>query len=146
MRASRRTRRRLHLPGLPQGWRIRTPVQLSRKNVVLLVAAAALCWMSWSLVQEIGLNHDLSSQTAALRQQNAAIAAQNRYARQDVRNVSSGAWDEQQARIDGYARPGERVLVVGTPPPPQAVAPAPRQGPHNPFQAFWDWVTGSSPR
>ncbi|MFZ0216065.1 MAG: septum formation initiator family protein [Candidatus Dormiibacterota bacterium] len=133
------------MPYLPTGWRVRIPVQLSRENIVLLVVAVALVWMSWSLVQELGLNHQLSAQKAQLAQQNAQIAAQNRYARQDVRNVSSGGWDEEQARTDGYARPGERVLIVSTPAAPQAVAPPPRKQAQNPFQGFWDWLTGSSP-
>lgn len=149
MREPRRRRpfRPLALPSrsrLPKRWRLRIPVQVSRENVVLLVVAVATVWMSWALVQAIGLHGQMSAQAAELRQQNAQLAAQNHSAEQDVQNVRSGGWNEQEARMDGYTRPGERVFIVAAPPSPQAVSPPPRKEVPNPLQRFWDWLTGGS--
>jgi cell division protein FtsB len=149
MREPRRRRRfkPLALPSrnwLPKSWRLRIPVQVSRENIVLLVVAVATVWMSWALVQEIGLHGQLSAQAAQLREQNAQLAAQNHSAQQDVQNVRSGGWNEQEARMDGYSRPGERVYIVASPPSPQAVPPPPRKVVPNPLQRFWDWLTGST--
>jgi cell division protein FtsB len=148
MREARRRRRftPLALPSrnwLPKSWRLRIPVQVSRENVVLLLVAVATVWMSWALVQEIGLHGQMDAAAAQLREQNAQLAAQNHSAWQDVQNVSSGGWNEQEARMDGYTRPGERVYIVAAPPSPKAVpAPPPKPVP-NPVQRFWDWLTGN---
>ncbi|MGH7922289.1 MAG: hypothetical protein ACREQM_20475 [Candidatus Dormibacteraceae bacterium] len=147
MRERRRTLRFLPLPAFPKSWRLHIPVQVSRENVILLVVAMATVWMSWALAQEVGLHAQMSSEAAALRQQNGALAAQNHSSSQDVQNVRSGGWNEQESRIDGYTRPGEKVYIVAAPPPPQAVAaPPPRRQATNPFERFWDWLTGSPPR
>jgi len=149
MRKARRRRRPLSLPllsrGLPKSWRVRIPVQVSRENILLLVVAVATVWMSWALVQEISLRSQMSAQASQLRQQNAQLAAQNQSARQDAQNVQSGGWNEQEARMNGYTRPGERVYIVAAPPSPQAVPAPPRHHPTNPFQSFWDWLTGTAP-
>lgn len=150
MREARRRRRSVSLPllsrgRLPKSWRLRIPVQVSRENVLLLVVAVATIWMSWALVQEIALRGQMSAQAAQLRQQNAQLAAQNHSSRQDAQNVRSGGWNEQEARMDGYTRPGERVYIIAAPPAPRPVPAPPRHRATNPFQGFWDWLTGSAP-
>ncbi len=148
MREPRRRRRftPLALPSrnfLPKSWRLRIPVQVSRENVVLLMVAVATVWMTWALAQEIGLRGQMSAEAAQLRQQNAQLVAQNHSARQDIQNVRSGGWNEQEARMDGYTRPGERVYIVAAPPSPKAVPPPVQKALPNPVQRFWDWLTGS---
>ncbi|MBO0708893.1 MAG: septum formation initiator family protein [Candidatus Dormibacteraeota bacterium] len=148
MREARRRRRPISLPllsrnWLPKSWRLRIPVQVSRENILLLVVAVATVWMSWALAQEIGLRAQMNAQAAQMRQQNAQLAAQNHSARQDAQNVQSGGWNEQEARMQGYTRPGEKVYIVAAPPSPQSVPAPPRKQAANPFQRFWDWLTGS---
>lgn len=150
MREQRRTLRflPLALPSrdwLPKSWRVRIPVQLSRENLILLAVAVATVWMSWALVQQIALHAQLSAQAAQVRQQNAALAAQNHSSAQDVHNIRSGGWNEQEARMAGYTRGGEKVYIVAAPPPPHAVTVPPRKQSDNPLVRFWDWLTGSSP-
>lgn len=150
MREARRRRRSILLPllsrsRLPKSWRLRIPVQLSRENVLLLVVAVATVWMSWALIQEISLRGEMSAQAALLRQQNAQLAAQNHSTRQDAQNVRSGGWNEQEARMEGYTRGGEKVYIIAAPPSPQAVPPPRRVQATNPLQRFWDWLTGSTP-
>ena len=149
MREARRRRRfrPLALPSkswLPKSWRLRIPVQVSRENVVLLLVAVATVWMTWALAQEIGLRGQIHAEAAQVSQQNAQLAAQNYSARQDAQNVRSGGWNEQEARMDGYTRPGERVFIVAAPPSPQAVPAPPRPPAKNPVQRFWGWLTGSA--
>lgn len=150
MRKARRRRRSLSLPmlsrgWLPKSWRVRIPVQVSRENILLLVVAVATVWMSWALAQEISLRGQMSAQAAQLRQQNAQLAGQNQSARQDAQNVQSGGWNEQEARINGYTRGGEKTYIIAAPPSPQAVPAPPRKQATNPLQRFWDWLTGSTP-
>lgn len=150
MREPRRRRRftplaLLSRSPLPKSWRLRIPVQVSRENVILLIVAVATVWMSWALAQEIGLRGQMSEQAAQLRQQNAQLAAQNHSSWQDVQNVRSGGWNEQEARMEGYTRPGERVYIIAAPPSPQSVPAPPRKQAANPLHRFWDWLTGSAP-
>jgi cell division protein FtsB len=149
MRKARRGRRLipaalLSKDWLPKRWRVRIPVQVSRENIILLVVAVATVWMSWALVQEIGLRGQMSAQAAQLRQQNAQLAAQNHSSQQDAQNVQSGGWNEQEARMDGYTRQGEKVYIVAAPPSPHAVAAPSRKQATNPFRRFWDWLTGGT--
>jgi cell division protein FtsB len=96
--------------------RVPTSLRLTREKALLLALVAAAIWMSWSLVQELALNHQLNEQAAHLRQQNASLQAGNQNDRSDARAVESGSWDQEQARLDGYARPGEKVYIVNTSP------------------------------
>lgn len=128
---------------LPKRWRVRIPVQVSRENILLLVVAVATIWMSWALIQQVNIRDQISAEAAQLRRQNAQLAAQNHNSQQDIQNVRSGGFNEQEARMDGYTRPGERVYVVAAPPAPKAVPAPPRPRPVNPFQRFWDWLTGA---
>ena len=91
-------------------------MRLTREKALLLALVAAAVWMAWSLVQEVALNHQLGQQADDLRQQNAAMQTSNQDDRRDAKAVESGSWDEEQARLDGYARPGEKVYIVNASP------------------------------
>ena len=96
--------------------RVPASLRLTREKALLLALVAAAIWMAWSLVQELALNHQLSQQAADLRRDNASMQASNEDSRRDAKAVESGSWDEEQARQDGYARPGEKVYIVNTNP------------------------------
>ncbi len=72
--------------------------------------------MGYAFVQEAYLSHQLSQQALVLRQQNAAIQAQNGGYSRDIQALMSGAGSEEQARLNGYARSDEKVYLVGAPP------------------------------
>ena len=92
-------------------------VRLSHQTVLLAGMAVIGLWMVGSIIQELSLNQSLSQQAASLRDQNAALRSTNDAYRKDVGAVTSGAAAEEEARKDGYARSGEKLYIVGTPPP-----------------------------
>jgi len=93
-----------------------------RKTVVGLAAAAALVWAGIAFAQEAYIGHKLSQQVSDLRKQNTGIAAQNAGYRKDVQGLTNGTADEEEARLNGYAKPNEKTYLVTTPPsaPPNA--------------------------
>lgn len=115
---------------------------LTRETILFLVIVAAAVWMGWSLVQEVGLTHQLNQQVGQLRQQNASIQASNEQYQRNINGVSSGSTAEQDARNDGYQRPGEKVYVVAAPTPAPAVAWPGRTVSANPLTRLWDWFSG----
>ncbi|MDQ6771596.1 MAG: septum formation initiator family protein [Candidatus Dormibacteraeota bacterium] len=107
-------------------------------------------WMAVAFLQEVRFTRDLSSQAAGLRRQNAAITGQNGAYRHDIAASASGAAAEEEARQNGYSRPGEKVYIVaGAPaasPPPAPVKTTPT-GPTSGrlkalSTAIWAWLTG----
>ena len=97
------------------------------RNIVLLIAAAAvLVWAGTAFAQEAYLSHKLSQQVSDLRQQNAQIASQNAGYKKDVAALSSGTADEEEARLNGYAKPSEKLYLVTTPSPSAAPSPSPK--------------------
>lgn len=108
---------------------LRNSFQTSRRAprtsevLVLIALALTAAWMAYAFAQEVMAGRHISQQAAALRQQNATLQAENNGYEQDIAAVASGAASEEEARQNGYARPGEKVYVVATPPPqPAAVA------------------------
>jgi cell division protein FtsB len=97
-----------------------------RDLVLLVVVGAVLIWGGVAFVQEAYISHRLSQQAAELRRQNAEIAAQNAGYKKDVQALSSGVADEEEARLNGYAKPNERLYLVTTPPTP---SPSPSSSP-----------------
>lgn len=93
-----------------------------RKLVILLVAAVALAWAGVAFAQEAYVSHRLSQQVTDLRKQNTEIAAQNAGYRKDVQGLTSGTADEEEARLNGYAKPNEKLYLVTTPPSPSPSA------------------------
>jgi cell division protein FtsB len=94
--------------------------------VLLVVAGIVLVWVGVAFVQEAYLSHKLSQQVSDLRHQNTQIAAQNAGYQKDVQALSSGTADEEEARLNGYAKPNEKLYLVTTPPTP---SPSPSASP-----------------
>ena len=94
-------------------------------SVVFLVVAI---WVGYAFAQEAYLSHKLTQQAADLRHQNAVIASQNQGYKKDVQAITSGSANEEEARLNGYAKPSERTFLVTTPPSPSpmpAASPSP---------------------
>ena len=88
------------------------------RNVVLLGAiGVVLAWAGVAFAQEAYVGHKLSQQVSDLRRQNSDIAAQNAGYRKDVQALTSGTADEEEARLNGYAKPNEKLYLVTTPSP-----------------------------
>ena len=100
---------------------------LGVRNVVLLLAAGiVLLWAGIAFAQEAYLSHKLGQQVSDLRRQNAQIAAQNAGYKKDVAALSNGTADEEEARINGYAKPTEKLYLVTTPSPVPTPSPSPK--------------------
>ncbi len=97
-----------------------------RKPVMVVVFLIAAAWAVYAYAQEAFVGHRLAQQVSDLRNQNALIAAQNAGYRRDVQAITSGAADEEDARLNGYSKPQERVYIVTAPPTP-AASPSPTQ-------------------
>jgi cell division protein FtsB len=98
---------------------------LSMRHVVTsAVFLVVAIWVGWAFAQEAYLSHKLSQQAADIRHQNAVLAAQNQGYRKDVQAITSGSANEEEARLNGYAKPNERTYLVTTPPSPSPTAPA----------------------
>lgn len=110
------------------GGTLRTSAFGVRHAVIGLVAAVGFVWAGAAFAQEAFLSHKLTDQVANLRKQNAVLAVQNGGYRKDVEAIRSGVANEEEARLNGYARPNERlylVTAVATPSPsPSAAATA----------------------
>lgn len=97
-------------------------------SVVFLVFAI---WAGYAFAQEAYLSHKLAQQAADLRHQNSALATQNQGYRKDVQAITSGAANEEEARLNGYSKPNERTYLVTTPPSPSpSPAASPSPSPH----------------
>jgi cell division protein FtsB len=103
---------------------VRTGGVTMRHLVMLAVFAVVALWIGWAFVQEGYLSHKLSQQSADLRRQNAALAAQNVGYKKDVQAITSGSANEEEARLNGYAKPDEKTYLVTTPPSPSPTPPA----------------------
>ncbi len=98
---------------------------LSMRHVVTsAVFLVVAIWVGWAFAQEAYLSHKLSQQAADIRHQNAVLAAQNQGYRKDVQAITSGSANEEEARLNGYAKPNERTYLVTTPPSPSPTPPA----------------------
>lgn len=98
------------------------------RNLLLLVTVGVvLAWAGVAFAQEAYVSHKLSQQVSDLRRQNAEIAAQNAGYHKDVQALTSGTADEEEARLNGYAKPNEKLYLV-TPPSP-VPSPSPKTSP-----------------
>jgi cell division protein FtsB len=94
-----------------------------RQTILLIAAGLALMWAAVAFAQEAYISHKLQEQVSELRRQNAEIAAHNAGYRKDVEALTNGTGDEEEARLNGFARPNERIFLVTTPspsPPPRS--------------------------
>ncbi len=103
---------------------VRTGGLSIRHAVMLVIVLVVATWVGYAFVQEGYLSHKLSQQAADLRHQNAVLAAQNQGYKKDVQAIASGSADEEEARLNGYAKPNERTFLVTTPPSPSPTPPA----------------------
>jgi cell division protein FtsB len=111
-------------------------VLLSHQTFLLAAMAIFGLWMVGSLFQELSLNQSLSQQAASLHDQNAALRTTNDAYRRDIGAVTSGAAAEEEARKDGYARSGEKLYLVATPPPSTPAPAAARKQASSPLDAL----------
>jgi cell division protein FtsB len=95
----------------------------ARRLIAGLVIGATVIWAGVAFAQEAYLSHKLSQQVAALRTENAVIAAQNQAYRKDVQGITSGSASEEEARRSGYARPNEHLYLVTVSPSPSPTPP-----------------------
>jgi cell division protein FtsB len=118
-----------HSKAIVAAGNVRTNALGVRRAIVIGVVAILALWTAYAFAQEAYIGHKLTQQVADLHRQNARLAAENKGYRKDVQSVTSGAANEEQARLSGYARPNERVYLVTAPPSPTPSAPAPTPGP-----------------
>jgi cell division protein FtsB len=97
---------------------LRTSAFGVRHAVIYSIIVAAIVWAGIAFVQEAWIGHKLSQQVSELRKQNTVLAAQNQGYKKDVQALTSGSADEEEARLNGYARPQERLYLVTSPPTP----------------------------
>jgi cell division protein FtsB len=103
---------------------------LGVRRALLVVAVLALgVWTAYTFAQEAYVGHKLSQQAADLRRQNVVLAAQNQGYRKDVQAITSGAANEEEARLNGYARAQERLYLVTAAPSPVPASPSPTASP-----------------
>ena len=96
--------------------------------MVAVVTVLAI-WTAYAFAQEAYIGHRLAQQVSDLHRTNARLAAENSGYHKDVQSVTSGAANEEEARLSGYARPYERLYLVTAPPSPTPATPAPTPGP-----------------
>ncbi|TMF44259.1 MAG: hypothetical protein E6I23_07845 [Chloroflexi bacterium] len=107
---------------------VRTGGLSMRHAVTSIVFLVVAIWVGYAFAQEAYLSHKLSQQAADLRHQNVVIASQNQGYKKDVQAITSGSANEEEARLNGYAKPNERTFLVTTPPSPSptpAASPSP---------------------
>jgi len=101
-----------------------------RQMIVLVVAGAALIWGGIAFAQEAFIGHKLSQQVSDLRRQNSDIAAQNAGYKKDVQGLASGTANQEEARLNGYAKPNEKTyLVTAQASPSPSPSPSPSASP-----------------
>jgi cell division protein FtsB len=97
--------------------------------IILIAAVAALVWGGIAFAQEAYVSHRLNQQVSEIRRQNAEIAAQNAGYKKDVSALQSGTADEEEARLNGYAKPSEKLYLVTTASPSPSPAASPSASP-----------------
>jgi len=117
-----------HSKALSVAGSVRTNFFGVRKAVVVLAGGAALVWAGIAFAQEAYVVHNLSRQVSELRRQNAEIARQNTGYHKDVQGLTNGTADEEEARLNGYAKPNEKTYLVTAPASPSPTA-SPRPSP-----------------
>ncbi len=97
---------------------LRTSAFGMRQAVLTAVVLVALIWAAVAFAQEAYIGHRLSQQVGDLRNQNVVLAAQNKGYKKDVQAITSGTANEEEARLNGYAKPQERLYLVTAAPSP----------------------------
>jgi len=89
-----------------------------RRPILVVVFVVIAAWALIGYAQEAFIGHRLEQQVADLRNQNAVIAAQNDGYRKDIQAIDNGSANEEEARLNGYSKPGEKVFLITDPPSP----------------------------
>jgi cell division protein FtsB len=113
---------------------LRTSAFGVRHVVVMAVVLVALIWAGIAFAQEAFIGNKLGQQVADLRHQNVVLAAQNQGYKKDVQAITSGTADEEEARLNGYSKPQERLYLVTAAPSPSptpAATASPSASPHH---------------
>jgi hypothetical protein len=97
---------------------VRTNALGLRHAVVIAVVLVGIAWAGVAFAQEGYLGHKLNQQVADIRKQNAVLAVQNQGYRKDVLGLTSGSAAEEEGRLNGYARPSEKLYLVTAIPTP----------------------------
>ena len=97
---------------------VRTGGLSMRHAVTSIVFLVVAIWVGYAFAQEAYISHKLTQQATDLRHQNVVIASQNQGYKKDVQAITSGSANEEEARLNGYAKPNERTFLVTTPPSP----------------------------
>jgi len=106
---------------------LRTNAVGMRHAVVAAALVAGTLWVGYGFAQEAYLGHKLGQQVNDLRAQNALLAAQNQGYHKDIQALTTGAADEEEARLNGYAKPWERLyLITAVPSPTPVASPSPK--------------------
>ena len=111
-----------HSKAIVAAGNVRTSVHGVRRTIVIAVVLVVVTWTAWAFAQEAYIGHRLSQQVADLHRQNARLAAENKGYRKDVQSLTTGAANEEEARLRGYARAGERIYILTAPPSPTPVS------------------------
>ncbi|MGH7778136.1 MAG: FtsB family cell division protein [Candidatus Dormibacterales bacterium] len=98
-----------------------------RRVALFAVLVTGIGWSLYSFGQEALVGYRLNHQASQLRAQNALLQEHNAGYRRDIAALGSSAGAEEQARLNGYARRGEQVYLVGQPPAVSA-PPTPKKG------------------
>lgn len=129
---------------------VNTPTPLARRFLLYAALAAVGLWIAWSTAQQWYLDQQLQSRAAALREQNAQIAAQNEAYQRDIAAAGTPQAAQEEARAYGYAQPDEKVYVIKQSPAaaavPQQRSAAPALKPHREgglLQNIWRWILRS---
>jgi cell division protein FtsB len=106
-----------------------------RQAIIGVAVAGAVVWAGFAFVQEAIASHRLTQQVSDLRRQNVQITAQNQGYKRDVQAMTSGAGNEEDSRLNGFAKPNEKTFLVVPPPSPSPTpaaspSPSPSASPH----------------
>jgi hypothetical protein len=97
---------------------------LGWRRALLIAATLVLgAWTAYAFAQEAYIGHKLSQQAADLHRQNAMLAAQNQGYSKDLQAITSGAANEEEARLNGSARAQEHLYLVTVAPSPSPAPP-----------------------
>jgi cell division protein FtsB len=113
-----------HSKAIVAAGNVRTSAHGVRRTIVVAVAFALAVWTAIAFAQEAYIGHRLSQQVSDLHRQNARLSAENQGYRKDVQSLTSGAANEEEARLSGYARAYERLYLVTVRPSPTPPTPA----------------------
>jgi hypothetical protein len=124
-------------------------LRVSREVLLLMGLALMAIWIVWAFGQEVFMSYQLSREGADLRNQNAAMQVANDGYRRDIAAVSSGSAAEEEARLNGYLRSGEKLYVVSQPASSSdqrrsgGAASTAGGGQVTVLRQAWDWLTRS---